>query len=56
MTKRIVTNIYLDLAERSGQEHSKIEWEKPVPPTSKKQENFIRLMLKLSLNLYNYFC
>ena len=41
MTKRIVTNIYLDLAERSGQEHSKIEWEKPVPPTSKKNKRIL---------------
>lgn len=30
MTKRIVANIYLDLAERSRQEHSEIEWEKPA--------------------------
>ena len=30
MTKRIMTKINLDLAERSRQEHSEIEWEKPA--------------------------
>lgn len=45
-----MTNINLDFVERSGQEHSEIEWEKPVPPTSKKQENFIGSVLKISLN------
>ena len=39
----IMTNIYLDLAERSGQEHSKIEWEKPVPLTSKKTREFYKV-------------
>ena len=41
MTKRIVTNIYLDLAEKSRQEHSEIEWEKPVPLTSKKNKRIL---------------
>ena len=30
MTKRIMTNIYLNFVERSRQEHSEIEWEKPA--------------------------
>ena len=38
-----MAKIYLDLAERSGQEHSKIEWEKPVPPTSKKTREFYKV-------------
>ena len=37
-----MTKFYLDFVERSGQEHSKIEWEKPVPPTSKKTREFYR--------------
>ena len=50
-----MANINLDFVERSRQEHSEIEWEKPACRLVKKQENFIRLMLKLGLNLYNYF-
>lgn len=49
-----MTKINLDFVERSGQEHSEIEWEKPACRLVKKQENFIGLMLKPSLNLYNY--
>lgn len=30
MTKRIMTKTNLDLAERSRQEHSEVEWEKPA--------------------------
>ena len=43
MVRRIMSNINLDLAERSGQEHSKIEWEKPVPLTSKKTREFYKV-------------
>ena len=39
----IVANIYLNFVERSGQEHSEIEWEKPVPPTSKKTREFYKV-------------
>lgn len=43
MVRRIMTKINLVFVERSGQEHSKIEWEKPVPLTSKKTREFYRV-------------
>ena len=38
-----MTKFYLNFVERSRQEHSEIEWEKPVPPTSKKTKEFYRV-------------
>ena len=39
----IMTKIYLDFVERSRQEHSEIEWEKPCLPTSKKTREFYKV-------------
>lgn len=38
-----MTNIYLDLAERSRQEHSEIKWEKPACRLVKKTREFYRV-------------
>jgi len=47
-----MTKINLDFVERG----SGYDLGETTPCQVKKQENFIRLILKISLNLYNYFC